>query len=45
MMRSIRMLGLACGLMKLLILVAKFVSIVQQIMGGATNYHARHVLA
>lgn len=45
MMTTKRLLGLARDLMTVMILLAKFVLILMQIVGGATNYRATGVFA
>lgn len=37
------MLGLACDVLKVMILAAKFIEILMRIVGGATNYRAKFV--
>jgi hypothetical protein len=41
----LRVLGLARKLLLVLILLGKFILIVQQIVGGATNYRAVSIFA
>lgn len=41
----LRVLGLAHKLLPVLILLGKFILIVVQIVGGATNYRASRILA
>jgi hypothetical protein len=40
-----RLLGLVPGMLKIMFLLAKLIIAIQQIVDGATNYHARYLFS